>query len=201
MIEMPKPKSQVRQVIELSLELYLIFVAICSVISIFLYFKDIYSSNPKPVYWFYPTFAFALPFLGVAIVWIFFVRDTKYRVSDPYRFSLRQYRYFTIPSEKISEINVILTSLGYTILKNSTNSEAISLNALRVRPTHPERFYEKRHMFPHQISVFAKMESGLWKVTIEGDLWGFALADFKNIIYDSLEELVETLNWKQFQNQ
>jgi len=87
-----KMPTIIGQAIRLSAKLYLMFVLICGGLAYLLYWQDMSRDPPDPVYWFYPAFTLGLPIVVTFMVLFIFVRDTKYRANEPYRFARRQYR-------------------------------------------------------------------------------------------------------------
>jgi hypothetical protein len=163
-----------------------------------MYLQDA-SSREGPVYWFYPSFAFGMPVIVLVVFWYMVIKDTKFRSNDPYRFAKKQYRTFLIPSEGLTRVKTIMDSLGYRVTFEQQTDDRFELVAIRYRPRHIERFHEKRCPLLHSMTMKGALKGDGWHVELLGmPATRAALADFRNTVYDSLEELVDELQWRSF---
>lgn len=192
------PASVFQQAVQLSVKLYFALALMCSPIALWLYYEDVSNPTRNPTYWFYPTFIFATPVIVTVVAWLVFIRDTRYRSHDKYRFSRRQFRFVRMPDVKLAEIGPTLESLNYRVVSQSFACDTFELVALRLAPNNLTRFQSQTNPAPHKVYLSGRREGLLWHLTIEGDLLGkIALADFKNTVYDSLEEMLDIFNWRQ----
>jgi|GEM_PF-6385498 len=141
-------------------------------------------------------FKFAFP-IGVIIFEIIlvlvFLKETKHRKSDPYRFSRKQYRILTL--QTLPSIKHVLESMNYKVLKEESSDADQYIEAFRNHPKNLEGFVEKKFPIEVKIAIQITKAPGHYEIEIEGTPYSkIAAGDYKSTVYDSLEELVKILN-------
>ena len=202
-IQKKEKPSKKRDATLLTLKLYLSTTLMCFTLAYGFYLID--HSQPKntaQIHCFFPIFTFGMPIVMTIVTWVIFLYDTRYRVNDPYRFASTQSREFKIPDFNQKNVNEIIKNLGYTVLETKEDKKFFYVNAVRIRPKYIERFKEKKSPSVHKILIIGHIASTGWNVIIEcKPINRLALADFRNTIFDSLEELTNELGWRDFTSQ
>lgn len=147
--------------------------------------------------WFYITFALAGPLLFQSVIWIGFIISSSHRKNDPYRFSRIQYRYLDIPYIEPPQVIQTLMRLGYFILAETNEENHFHLVAGRVKSTKPLPHQKEKFQTALKMEIHGLREVNSWNITIKAyPFRTMVVADFKNTIYDSLEEAIDELGWR-----
>jgi hypothetical protein len=191
--------TKFKEVLRITAALYLMFWVFTAFLTVGIYFRDIKDPSQSPEYGGYFLFAFIVPLLPCAAIWAMFLRDTRFRRDDPYRFSRVQLRFFEISKDPTGVLREKLESLGYNVVEK-TDPKNFEFSAIRRRPKNLERFHEKRYPLAHKFTIVGTLEvDHRWYIRLEAAaVKGATVADFRNIIFDSTEELVDELQWRTF---
>lgn len=195
--------SKVSDVVWITVTLYAVFAVVCGILAAVLYWQEHQGPiDPKVplVEWIYPAFALGMPVLVVITSWIIFIRETRYRRNDPYRFSRRQFRFVRIHNLNLSDLSQFIKSIGYTVSSEASSVGRHEIVAVRIGPNDLSLFKDKNFPTPHTLKITVIENDGISNVTCECfPTSRLAVSDFKNTIYDSLEELLDKLNWRERQ--
>lgn len=188
--------SKFRDILMVTLRLTLLMAVLTSASAVgFLYVEKVHTGqNPASFSFYINLVLFGTPGL-TAFAWGMFIKDTRHRTEDPNRFSRFQMRVYK--SKHMPDLIQLLDQLGYKKIIQKKDNETITINAIRFRPTNIENYREKKFPTIHTIIIEAKKRENEWTTTAVVKPAGkFVIADFKNTIHDSVEELTAALGFE-----
>lgn len=185
--------------------LYILACILVIPVAVGLYSYDLFVNAPrnqqKPI----PQLVFILITLaainGIVIIgFIDYLRKTKKRKEDPYRFAIEQFRYAEI--KNIPDTRTLireLETLDYEIIEKRISEKEFNIVALRKKEKMFQRFPGDQMRPDQRMVINGTLLNSSWNLAIScRPNRKYILGDFSLTTYLSLEELVTSLNLRDY---